>query len=182
MAYLSTGSNAQTKTGEMTFDDAKFKAGTSSSTINPMGTILVDTTSAGNVGGGEDTLMTFDLPADSLSTDGKVIRLTAWGKTGATANVKTIKLHFGATVIRQVGASAINDKDWLILGIVVRTGASAQDAIGTEIVDSVSLNTHSEPAEDTTGAITIKLTGQDNDGVPLDNAVVAQGLMIEFLN
>ena len=158
-------------------DNVVFKAGTGSGQASGIGKITVDTTKVGTVGTGEDTLITYDLPANSLSSDGKGVRITAWGTTGANGNGKIVKLHFGGTVIRQIGSSAINDKDWLIPGTIIRTGASTQDAIGTEIVDSVSLNTHSEPGEDTTTATTIKITGEGTS----DNDVVCEVLLVEFI-
>jgi len=182
MAYLSTGPNAQTKTGEMTFDDAKFKAGTSSSTVKPMGLIDIDTTA---VGTGADTnetdLITFSLPADSLSADGKVVRITAWGNTAANGNTKTIRLKFGAEEIRAIGPSAINGLDWRIDGLVIRTGATTQDAMATESLDAAAQDTTiTTPAETLSGAVVIKITGEN--GSAAANDIVCEGMMIEFLN
>ena len=142
-----------------------------------MGKANVNTTKVGNVGTGEDDLITYSLPANSLSADGKGVKIKAWGTTAANGNTKTIKLHFGSTVVRQIGASAINDKDWKIDAIVIRTGASTQDALGTEIVDSIALNTHSEPGEDTTTATTIKVTGEATS----NNDIVCEGMFTEYI-
>ena len=152
--------------------------GTGTGQAQASGKANVNTTAVGNVGTGEDDLMSFSLPANSLNADGKVIRIIAWGTTGANANEKIVKLFFGTAVVRQIGSAAINNKDWRIDAVVVRTGASAQDALGTEIVDNVSLNTHSEPAESTAAVIVIKTTGQGN----VDNDVVQQGMLVEYLN
>lgn len=187
--WSSTGVGRSVETGEITdgavtepkLSDAakdRFPMGDSSAKAQFTGVAKIDTTSAGTVGTGEDILITYEFPADSLASNGQGIKITAWGTTGANANGKIVKLHFGSTVIRQIGSSAINDKDWLIMGIIIRTGVGTQDAIGTEIVETQALNTHSEPAEDETAAITIKITGE---GTANDD-VVAQGFLVEFLN
>jgi len=182
MAYLSTGSNAQTKTGEMIFDDAKFAAGTGSSDIKPMGAIDVNTT---EVGTGADTnetdLLTFSLPADSLSADKKAVRITAWGSVAENGNTKTIRLDFGATTIRAIGPSGMNGLDWRIDGLVIRTGATTQDAMATESLDTAAQDTTiTTPAETLSGAVVIKITGEN--GIAASNDIVAKGMLVEFLN
>ena len=138
----------------------------------------------GNVGAGEDTLHTFTLPADALNADGKAIRIKAIFRTAANANVKTIKLHFGGTVVGQSGAAAINNRIIYFDAIVVRTGASVQRATtfrveGTDggFSDNTLLD-RTAPAEDTTAAIVIKGTGE---GVA-NNDVVQESMLVEFLN
>ena len=158
-----------------------FKMGTGTGQAQASGKADVNTTAVGNVGAGDDDLMTFSLPADSLSADGNVIRISVWGTTAANANTKTIKLHFGATIVRQIGPSAVNNQDWRIEATVVRTGASAQDAIGTELVDNSSVFiTHSEPAEDTTGAIVIKVSAESGSSASDD--ITQEGMLVEYIN
>lgn len=141
----------------------------------------VDTTAVGtDADTVEKDLITFSLPADSLNANGKGVRVTAWGTTAANGNTKTMRLKFGATVLRAVGPFAPNNLDWLVQSIVIRTGASAQDAMTHEMVqNSVVFTSHTEPAEDTTAAITIKITGEN--AVAAANDIVAEGLLIERL-
>ena len=158
-----------------------FAMGAGTGIAQSSGVANVNTTAVGNVTGGEDDLMTYTLPADSLDADGKSVRITAWGTTAANGNTKTIKLHFGGTVARQIGPTAQNNQDWKIDAVIVRTGATAQDAIGTEMVDNSSVFlTHSHPAEDTTAAIVIKVTGESASSAT--NDIVQEGMLIEYLN
>ncbi|MCH8049345.1 hypothetical protein IH979_01390 [Patescibacteria group bacterium] len=158
-----------------------FAMGTGSGQAQASGKANVNTTAVGNVLGGDDDLMTYSLPANSLSADGKGVRISAWGTSAANGNTKTVKLHFGSTVLRQVGPSALNAQDWRIEATLIRTGASTQDAVGTELVDNSSVFiTHSEPAEDTTGAIIIKVSAES--GSSASNDIVQEGMLIEYLN
>jgi len=159
-----------------------FKMGTGTGVAEASGKANVNTTAVGtDANTTEKDLMTYSLPANSLSVDGKLVKITAWGTTAANGNSKTMKLYFGATVVRQLGTSAFNNQDWIAEAIVVRTGASAQDAIGTEKSNNSNIFlTHSEPAEDTTTATTIRVTGQN--GTAAANDIVAEGMLIEYLN
>jgi len=59
----------------------------------------VDTTTTGNIGGGEDTLITYTIPASVLASNGDHIEFDTWGSFAANANTKDLKVYFGATVI-----------------------------------------------------------------------------------
>jgi len=143
-------------------------------------------TDVGNVGLGEDTLQTFTLPANALNANGKAIRIRATFRTANNANVKTIKIHFGATVIGQSGAAALDDRIIYFDVIVVRTGASAQrtTAFRVEGADGAladnTLVLRTTPAEDTTLGIVIKGTGETTTDVNDD--VIQESMLIEFLN
>ena len=144
-------------------------------------TINVDTTAVGNVGGGEDDLITYSLPANALNVNGKGVKVKVWGTTAANANNKTIKLFFGATELRTSGALALNNKDWILESTIIRTGATAQEAIGHQLIDATAIGvTQSNPAEDTTGAIVVKVTGESSASA--SNDVIAEGMVIENIN
>ena len=139
----------------------------------------INTTVVGNVGTGEDDLITYTLPGDSLSADGKAVRITAWGQVAANGNTKTIRLDFGATTIRAIGPSAMSGLDWKIEGLVIRTGATAQDAVATELLDTATQDsTITTPAETLSGDIVIKTTGEATS----DNDITCEGLLVEKLN
>lgn len=158
------------------------KMGTGTGVAEASGKANVNTTAAGTPASTAETdLITYSLPANSLSANGQLLRITVWGTTGANGNTKTIRLYFGGTVVRQIGPTAPNNQDWRIEAIVVRTGANTQDAFGFEMVDASNVfTTHSEPSDDTTGAITIKVTGEN--GTAASNDIVAEGLLVEYLN
>lgn len=155
------------------------KMGTGTGVAEASGKANVNTTAVGNVGAGEDDLMTYSLPANSFNTNGKLVKITAWGTVAANGNTKTIKLKFGATIIRQIGPSAMNGLDWRIDAVVIRTGVATQDAMATEFLDtSVFDTTISTPAETLSGAVVIKVTGE---GVANDD-IKQEGMLIEYLN
>lgn len=143
----------------------------------------VNTTQNGTAADTNETdLWTYTLPANTLNADGKAIRITAWGTTGATANNKTIRLKFGAGTPRTHGPTAANNVGWVITVIVVRTGASTQLSTGTGIFSEVSPGTQvvGSLAEDTATAITIKVTGQN--GTAAADDIVFRGAIVESLN
>ena len=138
-------------------------------------------TDVGNVGTGEDTLQTFTLPANALNANGKAIRIRATFVVANNNNVKTVKLHFGATVIASSGPSDLLQNLVVYFDvIVVRTGASAQRSTALRVEGTGVLLIRKTPAEDTTGAIVIKGTGETETNV--SNDVIQESMLVEFLN
>jgi hypothetical protein len=90
------------------------------------GTLTNVTTAVGNVGAGEDTLMSYTLPKNTLGNAGDKLEIEAFGTLAANGNSKTIKLYFGSQVIFSTGAVASNALDWHIRAAVLRTGAATQ--------------------------------------------------------
>lgn len=184
--YLSTGTQtiagAKTASGTWVFGPAfTFRQGTASAAAATVsGRISTDTTTVGNVGAGEDNLMSYSLPANSLSSDGKVVRVTAGGTMAANANNKSIKAYFGATSITFISATAINNSNWRAVVEVIRTGATAQLMQGTLANSSnasVYVPAPATPAETLSGAVTIKFTGEATS----DNDVVQKYMIVEVV-
>lgn len=140
----------------------------------------VQTTSTGNVGTGEDTLLSYTMPANTLFLNDHVVRITAWGTTAANANNKTIKLIFGSTTIISSGALGINAQDWKIEAVVVRTGASTQGAIATYFNETPTMvgPNYTTPAETLSGTVVIKCTGE----ATTTDDILQKGFIIEILN
>ena len=159
-----------------------FKMGTGSGQAQGSGKANVDTTDVGtDANTVEKDLLTYSLPANSLSADGKLVKITVWGSVGENGNTKTIKLKFGSTIIRQIGPSGMNGLDWKMDGIVIRTGAATQEAMATEFLDTSAQDTTiSAPTETLSGAVVIKITGQN--GTASANDIVAKGMLVEYLN
>lgn len=138
----------------------------------------------GNVGAGEDDLMTYSLPAGSLASNGQIVRVTMWGTFAATAAAKTIKAYFGATSATWSAVTLGTLQNWQLQFIIVRTGAATQVAnlIGTQYDTSAGVSTTLQPAElapaeTLSGAVTIKLTGT----ATADNDVVQKAMIVELL-
>ena len=145
------------------------------------GRLLVDTAAVGNVGGGEDDLISESLPAGTLSVDGDAIRIVAAGTFAANANNKTVKLYFGGTVLVSSGAVAVNNGNWRIEALVIRTGAATQKASASlACSDPATLAARSgyaAPTETLSGAVTIKVTGEGT----ADGDVTAELLHVSAL-
>lgn len=128
-SFLST---AQTVTGSWTFTGpvvlpsgttAKFGA-TATATVGGVlttSTTQVCTTAVTT----EENLWTYSLPAGSLDSDGRGLRITAWWSTAATATTKQARLYFG-TVQSDTGARASNNGSGKIQMVVLRSSATTQ--------------------------------------------------------
>jgi len=178
----SSGTTAQTHTTRVEIDGTgrvskQMGSGAGYATVG--GTANVNTTAVGNVGVVEDNLITYSLPANSLAANGDYIEIEAFGTFAATANVKQVKLYFGAQVIFASGAIAANTGDWHIRGKVFRTGAATQKAIASAATSNallVASADYTTPAETLSGAITIKCTGE----ATANDDIVQEGLLVKY--
>lgn len=135
-------------------------SGLTSATIG--GTIFVSTTAVGNVGGGTDTLITYDLAASTLTITGRGVHIVAMGYTANNANAKTVTLNWGSEVLATFALTASIVDVWEIEAWVIRTGANTQHgpcrgshvSTNTSIYGAALSGTQTE-----TAAITIKCTG-----------------------
>jgi hypothetical protein len=130
--------------------------------LNLGGMLSVNTTSVGNVGAGEDDLITYVLAKNSLINNGDVLEIEAWGIYAANANNKTVKLIFGNQTILTTGIVAANDGSWSLKAKVIRKTETTQEII-SEILSSNSSVTDSATrtagTQILTSDITIKCTG-----------------------
>ena len=142
----------------------------------------VQTTAVGNVGGGEDNLMSYTLPVGKLDLDTKGVRVTAWGSFVNNANAKTLKLYFGSTAILSNGLTTNVGDNWKIEASVHRTGADAQDYVAqittvTTALAASTVTSQGSLTEDDGATITIKCTGEATS----DNDIVQEGMIVEFI-
>ena len=153
-----------------------------SATLSPTITKAnVNTTAVGNVGTGEDDLITYSLPTNSFNTAGRGIRLTAWGTTSGGVESRTVKAYFGSTAVLTT-TSMLATYSWKVVMEVFSTGTDTQDCFatftqGTSSVLSVD-HTFATSTQNDGAAITLKLTGQATN----TDAIVQQGMLVEFLN
>ena len=82
-------------------------------------------TSVTNPDTSEDVLQTFTLPKNTLSRDGQIARLRAWGTKANNADVKTLKLYIGGTGF-SANLTASTATAWYAELELVRTGAKTQ--------------------------------------------------------
>ena len=166
--------------------------GTGASAPTLSGVLTTSVTAVGNVGTGEDDLITYSLPANSLASNGQTIRVHAWGTLAGNANTKILRFYFGTatgiavTLIPFATATALIAGQWMLEAIIVRTGSSTQSIIArfTQLSGAAAdtrdlvLDRNIVSATQTdTAAITVKCTGQATD----DNDIVQSGMVVEGL-
>ena len=137
-----------------------------------------NTTQVGNVGSGEDDLMSYTLPGGTLGSNGEALRITAWGTTVTSGKAVSLTFYFGSTSIAL--ATAGSDGDWFAECIVSRVSATTQTIAGLATLSGNSVARHADGSETLSGAVILKMTGQNNtDG--LDNAIQQTGMIVELL-
>lgn len=142
----------------------------------------VNTTAVGNVGAGEDDLITYSLPANALSANGKGIVIRVWGTTANNINAKTLKLYFGSAVLLSFALVASIAGTWVIDATVVRSGSNTQEAVAHLVsvgVAGVAVTavTVSSPTQTDTSAVVVKCTGTATS----DNDIIQKGATVFFL-
>lgn len=148
------------------------------------GVMKVNTTGVGNVGTGEDDLITYSIAANTLSTNGMSVWFQAAGTIANNINAKRIRVKLGSTTLFDTGAAGIpvsNAIDWSISGRIIRTGATAQMCfviMNTNNATLASYCDYSTAAEDETTALTLKLTGE----ATTNNDVKQELLVVGFDN
>ena len=137
--------------------------------------LSVNTTAVGNVGAGEDDLITYTLPAATLGVDGMGVRITAFGQTANNANAKNLKMYFGSTALSTITLETSSAGGWVLGVVVIRTGATAQIGRVTNAGHGTTWKGGggaSTPAETLSGAVTIKCTGTATANDDIVNALM----------
>lgn len=151
------------------------------------GTLKVDTTTTGNVGAGEDTLITYTIPAATLATNGDSIEFDTWGTCAANANTKDIKVYYGGTTLIDGGVVVLNGVDWKCHGRIVRTGAATQTAnaeltVGGTLLSAVNgtICDTTAPTETLSGTVVFKVTGTSAIS-PNDHDIDQNGMVLRWV-
>jgi hypothetical protein len=144
--------------------------------------IYANTTDVGNVGTGEDTLMSFALPANTLSENGRCLRITAGGFYNATADTKTLRFKVGTdSFTLNPGTPAPNGLTWMGEILVVRTSANNQlvfmDAFGFDPNTGAS---QGAATQTDSNVITLKFTGES--ATAMSDNIGQQFMFVELLN
>jgi hypothetical protein len=134
----------------------------------------------GNVGTGETDLLSYVLPANSLTQVFQGLQITAWGTTTSSADSKTIKLYFGSQVILTTSLTTSQASNFRITAQVYRTGGDTQTYTSqclqggtTQIVDVERGN----PTQIESATITIKLTATVG-GAGANNDLTVSGMTV----
>lgn len=134
------------------------------------GTLNVNTTGVGNVGIGEDDLITYSVAGGTLSTNGDYLSFEATGTLATSLNNKRIRVRFGSSIIFDSGSLAITTTaDWTANGRIVRTAATTFSAYVEFNTSSATLSAYADYSTGTetlANALVLKFTGEataDND-------------------
>lgn len=138
--------------------------------------VQVNVTQAGNIGTGEDDLITYTLPAATLSANGMCLRITDLGSLSANGVLKTIKHKFGSTSTTLYSASDVN-AHWKNVVEVCRTGAATQIGTIAFTISNATSTFSISPTETLAGTVVIKLTAESTN----DNDVVQKAKFVERL-
>lgn len=154
--------------------------GTSGSFARVGGTVFIYTTPIGNVGAGEDDLMTYPVTGGTLVNTNDTIRFHCSGQWAGNGNTKQLKAYFGTSQSFATGAQAFNNTDWVIDVEIIRLSATGQLANvrwssgDTLLTSSAKV---SFPVETLSGTVVFKLTGE---GVN-NNDVLQRSEVVEIL-
>lgn len=161
-------------------DQVAFEQALAAAINDAVRVLNVNTTSVGNVGSGEDNLITYTLPAATLHTNAQGLRVTAWGITANNADAKTVKLYFGATQVAAISLTTSQANTWRFEAVIVRTGASSQVGSASFIqggtVSQVGA-TGSTPVGTLSSNVIVKCTGE---ATTIDD-IIQRGLLVELL-
>jgi hypothetical protein len=178
-------------TGAATFSNAVTFTGTppiyapgttTSATGTISGRVTTDFTQRANTNAAETDLSSYSMPANSMTGDGQVVRVTAFGTTAANANAKRIRMYFGATTVADSTSSITwNNYAWHIVVYIMRRTATTQKTTGMwfgAVAAATTLNNTivaASPGETLTGAVIIKTTGLGT----ATNDVLQEGFIVE---
>ena len=80
----------------------------------------------GNVGAGPDDLMTYTIPANTLTSNKPIIGMKMFGTTANNANGKTLTFKWGSVIAQSFAMTVSQLGYWNIEGYIVRTATDAQ--------------------------------------------------------
>lgn len=136
--------------------------------------IDINTTTVGNIGTGEDVLLSSSIASNTLSANNDSLEFNAAGTIANNINSKRIRIYFGAAIIFDTGPAGIPIStaiDWIIQGRIIRTGSNTQKCLTTMSTNNTTLAAYADYAianETLSSAVVLKLTGE---GVTNDDIV-----------
>jgi hypothetical protein len=157
--------------------------GTGSAVATLGGVLNVNTTSQATTGTVEEVLATYTLPANTLSANGKGVRITAWGTTAANGNAKTTRIRFGGiggTIVATVAGSS-SGSAVVLSCVITRTGAATQTSVSLTQLMASSTNsvTVAAPTQTLSGTVDIVVTGTTAASA---GDLTFVGMIVEALN
>lgn len=136
-------------------------------------------TAVSNSGAAETDLMTYVLPASSMTLANDSLRVTAFGICANNANAKTLKVYFGTTLLQTVSLTISQAGAWRIQAEMIATSSSAQRCFSQLVqggTTSFVAAAYTSAAETSSSAITVKVTGT---GVA-NSDITQDGMLVQF--
>jgi hypothetical protein len=94
-------------------------------------TLVSNVVDVGNVGTGEDDLITYTLPANTLAAEGQSLEIEAGFSLAANANSKTLKMYLGANDCWVLAGAAQNDGSYYVRIVVIRDAVNTAKVVVT---------------------------------------------------
>ncbi len=143
-------------------------------------TLSVNVTAVGNVGAGTDDLMTYAIPANFFSANGRAVRVTARGRTTNNANGKTLTFVVGSQTVLTTALTTSIAGQWEVVCEIVRTGSNTQDVIARTLQGATLIFDQENTAGTQTDSatITVKCTGAATS----DNDIIQESMIVEAIN
>ena len=144
--------------------------------------LFTDVIEVGNVGAGEQDLMSYTMPANTMPDNGTRLRITAFFKGNNADNV-TILFYFGADFVAAIVTTPIGTSEFALKVVcdVVRRAPTAQRGfVQSWSVAGLELTLPMQPGETMSGAIVIKFTGENTTDAT-SNAVVQAYMQVEYI-
>lgn len=153
--------------------------GAASGSFKPSGALHVNVTSlSSSATTSTQSMMSYSLPANALSANGKSVRVTAWGTLGGNAQDKVVELNFGGVNINS-GTVTQSGTTWHLTAQAYRLSSGNQVIIFDGKIGSVNLAAAATTDTSTdTGAISIFVEALHASASAAD--VVQKGLVIEY--
>ena len=132
----------------------------------------------------ETTLASFAMGSAIGDADGDVLEVYAYGSFGATANNKSVRLRFGATLgtatqlCINTTTAAPNGINWVVKAKLFRTGAAAQKGQAEILFSGIASELDNFTATETWSTSTIFLSGQN--GTAAANDIVLEGFEVKI--
>jgi hypothetical protein len=136
--------------------------------------------SAGNIGTGEDNLMSYTLPANAMNAASRGVRITAYGYTATNANAKTLRVYFGATLIGSLSLTIGQFSSWRCDGEVLWEAGSLMRAT-MQIIQGGTVTKFdckgTTVTHDPTTSALVRVTGEATADFDIEQI----GMIVEFI-
>lgn len=140
--------------------------------------------SATTAGTGEEVLYTYTLPANTLANAGDGVIASCAAQGAATANNKTLRLYFGASVVTTGAVAANNSGLYLEAKVIRGASAAAQAFVGTGTGGAAGVTpvavTNTAGTDNLAADVVIRCTGQNGTAALADTS--GRQMVVQLIN